>query len=334
MKYRTPSLFLTAALALLFILIATAGGSMVIIPGSSHKGELPPLTPEESRLGDRLRGHVHHLAEKIGERNMQLHRSLQQAGDYISSHFKDCGLTVRREPYTVEGKEAVNLEGEIRGSSLPGEIVVIGAHYDSVIGTTGANDNASGVAAMLELAREFAKAAPDRTIRFVAFVNEEPPYFLTEAMGSLVYARRARERGDKIVAMLSLETIGYYSDRPKSQYYPPPLNHFYPDTANFIAFVSDWGSRSLLRKVIGVFRKTTKFPSEGVAAPATIPGIGWSDHWSFWQAGYPAVMITDTALYRYPHYHEGSDTPEKLDYHRMARVVSGIGRVAAELVKK
>ena len=150
-------------------------------------------------------------------------------------------------------------------------------------------------------------------------------------MGSRVYARRAKERGEKIVAMLSLETIGCFTDVPKSQHYPPPFNLFYPDTGNFVGFVSDLGSRALLLRTIGTFRATTHFPSEGLAAPGWIEGIGWSDHWSFWQEGYPAVMVTDTAPFRYLHYHEAEDTPEKLDYERMARVVAGIGRVVVNL---
>lgn len=307
---------------------------MVIMPGTSYQGTLPPLALEEAVLRERLHGHVIRLAGAIGERSMANERSLGEAADYISASFRESGLALRREPYVVDGKEVVNIEGEVKGSSAPGEIVVIGAHYDSVAGTVGANDNASGVAAVLELARQFGKTRPERTLRFVAFVNEEPPWFLSETMGSMIYARRARERGERIVAMLSLETIGYYSDQPKSQQYPAPLSAFYPDTGNFIAFVGDWHSRSLLRQAIGVFRKSTRFPSEGVAAPSAIPGIGWSDHWSFWQAGYPAIMITDTALFRYPHYHEASDTPDKLDYDRMGRVVHGIGKVVAELVQK
>jgi len=179
----------------------------------------------------------------------------------------------------------------------------------------------------------FKDAKPQRTIRFVAFVNEEPPYFKTEEMGSLVHARQARKQGDKVIAMLALETIGCYSDLPKSQHYPAPFSLFYPDTGDFIAFVANPGSRDLLHRTIGAFRETTPFPSEGIAAPGWIEGICWSDHWSFWDAGYPALMVTDTAPFRYPHYHEPTDTPEKLDFERMARVVAGIGRVVAKLLK-
>jgi hypothetical protein len=306
---------------------------MMRMPGHSHKGPLPPLTAEETQLRDRLRGHVAVLAGEIGDRNILQYRALRQAADYIATRFRGLGLEVREEPYRVDDQEVVNLAAEVKGAIHPDEMVVIGAHYDTVPGSPGANDNGSGVAALLELARIFADKKPARTIRFVAFVNEEPPYFQTDEMGSRVYARHARERGEKIVAMLSLETIGCYSDAPKSQHYPPPFNLFFPDTGNFIGFVSDLGSRALLQRTIGTFRATTRFPSEGLAAPGWVQGIGWSDHWSFRQEGYPAVMVTDTAPFRYHFYHETDDTPEKLDYGRMARVVAGIGRVVEDLAK-
>ena len=170
-----------------------------------------------------------------------------------------------------------------------------------------------------------------RTLRFVAFVNEEPPYFLTRHMGSRVYARESAQRGERIAAMLSLETIGYYSDLEGSQSYPFPFNFFYPSTANFITFVGNLASRDLVQRVVDVFRKHTRFPSEGVAAPGIIPGVNWSDHWSFWKEGYPAVMVTDTAFYRYPKYHTSQDRPEIIDYERMAWVVAGLAYVLGEL---
>jgi Zn-dependent M28 family amino/carboxypeptidase len=232
----------------------------------------------------------------------------------------------------VQGRACHNIETEIRGSRP--EIVVIGAHYDSVFGSPGANDNASGVAALLALARRFAGKPAAQTLRFVAFVNEEPPYFQTEQMGSFVYASRCKARGDRIFAMISLETIGYFSDKPGSQSYPSPgLGAFYPRTGNFIGFVGNFGSRALVRRAIGLFREQGKVPSEGAALPSFIPGVAWSDQWSFWQCGYPAIMITDTAPFRYPHYHESTDTPDKLEYDRFALVVSGMEKVIAELAK-
>ena len=171
-----------------------------------------------------------------------------------------------------------------------------------------------------------------RTLRFVAFVNEEPQYFQTPQMGSFVYAARCQSRGDRIEAMISLETIGYYSNEPRSQGYPAPgLGFLYPRTGNFIAFVGNVASRSLLRNVIGEFRRYAQIPSEGGALPAMIPGVGWSDQWSFWQHGYPGIMVTDTAPFRYPHYHAATDTPDKLDYDSMTRVVVGLEKVIHHL---
>jgi Zn-dependent M28 family amino/carboxypeptidase len=169
---------------------------------------------------------------------------------------------------------------------------------------------------------------------FVAFANEEMPYFQSGEMGSLAYAARAAAAGDQIAAMLSLEMLGFYRDEPGSQGYPPPLSWFYPDRGDFIGFVGDIGSRALVRGAIGAFREAARFPSQGVAAPAAIPGVTWSDHWSFRQHGYPAIMVTDTAFYRYPHYHLPSDTAEKLDYLRMARVALGLAAVIKELANE
>nr|WP_269145418.1 M20/M25/M40 family metallo-hydrolase [Geomonas sp. RF6] len=301
------------------------------MPGRSHKGPLPPLTEEETELAKRLRQHVTVLAKDIGERNTTHYKELQHAAAYIEKELGAQGYAVRKEPYRIGEREMVNIEAELKGTSHAEEIVVVGAHYDSVAGAPGANDNASGVAAVLELARLLRDQKPARTVRLVAFVNEEPPWFLSEEMGSRVYTRGARKRGDKIAGMLSLETIGYYSDAHGSQQYPAPFSSFYPDTGNFIGMVSNLPSCNLLRRVIRTFRKTTPFPSEGLAAPDVVPGIGWSDHWSFWQEGYPAVMITDTAPFRYPYYHDAQDTPDKLDYERMARVTAGVHRVVQEL---
>ena len=212
------------------------------------------------------------------------------------------------------------------------QIVVVGGHYDSVAGCPGANDNGTGVAATLALAQAFASRKLSRTLRFVAFVNEEPPYFQTEQMGSLVYARACRARGEKIVAMLSLETIGYYRDEPGSQQYPFPIGFLYPKTGNFIAFVGNTASRRLVKKVTASFRRQVQFPAESGAFPSALPGIGWSDHWAFWQMGYPALMVTDTAPFRYPYYHTPHDTPDKVDYEPFTRTTAGLALVVEELV--
>jgi hypothetical protein len=184
---------------------------------------------------------------------------------------------------------------------------------------------------VLELARLLAGQQLARTVRFVAFVNEEAPFFQTDAMGSWVYARRSRARGEQIVAMLAIETIGFYSDVVGSQHYPFPFGLLYPHTGNFIGFVGNIASRTLVHRSLAAFRQHTPFPSEGVAAPCWMTGIGWSDHWAFWQEGYPGVMVTDTALFRYAPYHTRADTPDRVNYERMARVVAGLARVVTAL---
>ena len=304
---------------------------MIRMPGRSHQGPLPPLTENQRTLEEEVHSHVQTLAGQIGERNLFHHDRLVMAADYIWTTLTAAGYEVHRQPYEVGGKICENVEAEVRGSRRPDDIIVIGAHYDSVQGSPGANDNASGVAAMLALARAFAKTLPARTLRFVAFTNEEPPLFQTKYMGSRVYAKHSRELGEKIVLMLSMETIGYYSDEPGSQRLLFPLNLIYPSTGNFIAFVSNVGNGFLVRELVGSFRQRAQFPSEGGALWGLIPGVGWSDHWAFWKEGFPAVMVTDTALFRYPAYHSNADRPELVQYGRMARVVSGLQAVIAEM---
>jgi len=305
---------------------------MIWMPGCSHTGAFPPLTAGESELEGRLRGHVTMLAGTIGERNTFRYRELLQSAAYIRGCFAALGFPVHGQGYTADGRQVENIWVEVPGARRPEEIVLIGAHYDSPLASPGADDNASGTAALLELARMLRDSRPARTLRFVAFVNEEPPFFQTELMGSRVYAAEAGRKKEKIAAMLALESIGYYDDTPGMQKYPFPFSFLYPDSGNFIGFVGNLSSRSLLRRIVGVFRETTSFPSEGITAPEFISGIGWSDHWSFWKEGYPAVMVTDTAPFRNPHYHESTDTPDRIDYSRTARVVAGLERVIRELV--
>ena len=313
----------------LLVLIAWLLWYMVAVPGKSYSGALPPLSEEQAALRDNLRHHVFAVGGR--ERNLWQPAALEAAARYIEDTLTGFGYTPSAQRFTTDGVTVRNIEVEIAGSAHAGEIVIVGAHYDSVQGATGANDNGSGVAAVLELARLARALRPARTLRFVLFVDEEPPFFKSGEMGSRKYARRARERGENIVAMFSLETIGYYSDATRSQHYPPPFSLFYPDTANFIAFVANLGSRSLLHEAIASFRRHAQFPSEAVAAPAFIPGIDWSDHWSFWREGYPALMVTDTAPFRYPQYHTAADTPDKVDFGRLARVVSGLRAMLSDL---
>ncbi len=304
------------------------------MPLVSYKGPLPQLSSEQSELAIRLAAHVKFLSATIGERSITRVGSLKATTEYLRSNFVAAGYSVEDRPYQVEGQEVSNLEASLPGSDNTAGTIVVGAHYDSVAGTVGANDNCTGVASVLELARLLRASKLRRNVRFVLFVSEEPPYFQTSNMGSLVYARQLRRDGVPISAMISLETIGYYSDAPGSQKYPPVLSLFYPSRGNFIGFVGDEESRDLVRRSIRSFRETTSFPSEGVAAPSNWPGVGWSDHWSFWQEGYPAIMITDTAVFRYPYYHTTSDTLDKVDFGMAARVVDGLQRVVMSLANE
>lgn len=333
LKQRKERLWIFSILLWTVISLFVIAGLIYIthMPDNSYSGSFRALSPSEQFLRDRLENHVLMLAEIIGERNIWNYSKLEASADYIETTLADFGYKVKTQEFKFKDKTVRNLEVEITGISLPEEIVLIGAHYDSVIGSPGANDNASGVAALLEIARLFAKEKPSRTIRLVAFVNEEPPFFQTKDMGSRVYASRSRQRGEQITAMISLETIGFYSDSAGSQDYPFPFSLFYPNTGNFIGFVGNISSRELVHKAITIFRTHTAFPSEGIAAPEWITGIDWSDHWSFWKKGYPAIMITDTAPFRYKHYHKEHDTPDKIDYAHMSRATEGIVRLIREL---
>lgn len=306
---------------------------MTSMPGKSFSGALSLLTAEESQIKTNLNKHVNYLAGTVGERNVIAYEPLQKTAQYIEEEFKARGYMVQSQEYTVQMRKVRNITAEIHGGTRAGEIVVIGAHYDTVYDCPGADDNTSGVAGLLELARLLKNSHPARTIRFVAFVNEEPPWFQTENMGSLVYAEQAHKLKENIVAAVSLETIGMYSDAEGSQQYPDGFKSLYPSRGNFIAFVGDLSSHGLVRDAVRSFRSAVNFPSEGSSVPGAVPGVGWSDHWSFWQQGYPAIMVTDTAPFRNPNYHRPTDTPDTLDYDRMARVVHGLVRVAADLGK-
>ncbi len=329
---RAACIRLSVLFAVLGVLVSCCWFNMIRMPGQSYGGPWRPLSAEETALRDQLRKDVEFLAGKIGDRNLIAYTQLTAAFDFIETVVSQAGLKAKRHGFDVSGKTCFNLEAEIPGRERRNEIVVIGAHSDTVLGCPGANDNGSGVAALLALARFFSRQEPQRTLRFVVFVNEEPPHFQTPNMGSWVYAKQCRTRGDKIVAMLSLETIGYYTDADGSQKYPFPVGLFYPSRGNFIAFVGDSSSVGLVRECVSLFRRDVSFPSEGAALVSWLPGTGWSDHWSFWQEGYPGLMVTDTAPFRYPHYHTENDTPDKLVYDRMARVVAGLQKVIGGLV--
>ena len=283
-----------------------------------------PAAEAHRLLAAALHHDVDVLASDIGERNTATYRNLDRAATFIHEALQSAGVPVSRQTYTVDGQACHNIVGELAGIGDTHEVVVIGAHYDSVRGGPGANDNASGIAALLALARAFAVSRLSRTLRFVAFVNEEPPYIRTKHMGSLVYAQACRDQGDYIAAMLSLETLGCFPSFDPPSYDPWPAKLLRPLQAEFLALVSNLHSRWLAKDVARTFRGASDLPARAVALPGFLPAVRSSDHWSFWQCGYPAIMATDTAPFRYPFYHTRYDTPDKLSYRAIAAIVTGL----------
>lgn len=325
----------------------------VLMPGDRTRGAVEVEKGDVPRA-EALRRDVERLAGEIGERSLMVERngrpSLYDAEDFLALSLAKMGFVVRWQTFgsaCPDGmtRHASNLEVEIVGSDKPDEIIVVGAHYDTVhvddlahgrVRTPGADDNASGCAALLEIARGLAARRergemPARTVRLVFFANEEPPFFWTDQMGSLVYARACKERGEKIVGMISLETIGMYSDEPGSQGRPALMGDIVPDRGDFIAFVGMSSAEAFVSACVEAFRAVSSFPCEGAALPMAVPRVGSSDHWSFWKQGYPAVMVTDTAKYRNKNYHKETDTPRTLNYEKMAEVVRGVEGVIAGL---
>ena len=279
-----------------------------------------------------MRAHVQSLAGDIGERHVGRPAALREAARYLREAFVGSGFDVSAQAYETRGLRCENLEVTIRGAGTGG-IILLGAHYDTVPGSPGADDNASGVAGLIEIGRALQGAKLERTVKLVAFVNEENPFFSLGEMGSQVYAGAARRQGEDIRVMFSLEMLGCYTDAPRSQTYPPMLRWIYPDRGNFIAFVSNLGSGVQLAQALAAFRAASDFPAHGLAGPSFVPGVGRSDHRSFWRVGYAGVMVTDTAYHRYPHYHLPTDTPDRLCYPEMSRVVKGLAGTIGELAR-
>jgi Zn-dependent M28 family amino/carboxypeptidase len=307
----------------LLILVAV----LTVSPNSTSAAAAPALA-------ERLRAHVSAIASN--EHNTGTPVQLERAAVYIETALAKAGYTPTRQEYMAGGQRVRNIEatvGNVAKGKRPDRIFIVGAHYDSAPGAPGANDNGSGTAAVLELARLLRTMRPSAgtEVRFVLFVNEEPPWFMGEQMGSMVHAAEMKRQGQNIAAALVLETMGYYTDAPDSQKLPPGLEGRYPSTGNFIAFVGTLESSSLVREALAAFRAASDFPAEGLAAPAHTTGVTLSDHSSYNRQGYPALMITDTAFMRYPYYHTEEDTPEKLTYDSMARVVTGLAKTIAAL---
>lgn len=276
-------------------------------------------------LTTRLRAHVQYLAGELGERNPFQYKNLEQARLYIERGFAEADYEIRHDTYEIAGRTYRNVVVEQPGRQREGNILVVGAHYDTVTRTPGADDNASGVATLLEVARLLRDSAPELTVRLIAFTLEEPPHFHSASMGSRVHAQKCRKQGDRIAGMISLEMVGYYDASDGSQCYPfPCLRWFYPNRGDFVAVAGNFQSRRLVQQVARLLSQTNRIPVVYAALPF-VPGVGLSDNWSFWREGYLALMITDTAFFRNGNYHRPSDLPETLDYARMAALTDGLG---------
>lgn len=311
------------------------------MPGEKYEGPFAPLSEAERILKSSLRSHIKTLAEDIGPREiLYSYSAYSRTCDYITSQLEQFGYNVEAQEFKVSGRTARNLVAQLVGTedSLPP--LVVGAHFDTVSPTVpGANDNGTGIASLLEIARLLKnEPPPDRSVIFVAFTNEEPPFFQSDDMGSMVYARSLKSRARSLLGMICLETIGFYSDDKGSQDIPDIILPVYKRIrgddlrGNFIGFFSDLESAGFLKQAVLAFRNNCRFPSEGLASPI-VPGLDLSDQWSFWQNGYRAIMVTDTAMMRYRPYHTPEDTPDKLTYEPYARVTMGLAEVVRALAR-
>ncbi len=274
---------------------------------------------------DYLRQVVARLAREIGVRTFQDLERLEETATYISDQFTSFGFQVERQPFVFDGNTYHNIIAELKGGASQETLLIVGAHYDSVRTTPGADDNASGVAGLLGLARELANARMERTIRFVAFALEEWPVYRSSNMASYHYAKSLTEKNARVEGMICLEMIGFFCDREGCQHYPFPFMGLkFPKTGHYIAMVGNMRSKAFTERIARSFKKATDLPLITLNAPAIMIGIDFSDHWSFGKFGYQALMVTDTAFYRNPHYHAPTDLPETLDFERMAKVVEGL----------
>lgn len=307
---------------------------MTSMPGASHAGALPLLTDEERSVADRLHGHVEALAHDIGARGPHLPSAALEAETYLHNSLRKAGYDVRATDVETKSGALRTLEGQLGGGRNADEIVLVAAHYDTDGRSPGAEANASGCAVLIEVARGMIELAGERSVRFVLFPTGAGIYAGAENSAAATYARSAHQKHEKIVAMLSLDSLGSYKDTSDSQGGPFPLSCWYPSTANFVAFVGDFDSRDVVRKCVELFRLTTKFPCEGAALPGFAPGFNSSDHAGFRRQDYPALIVTDTGSMRNEKAGTQFDTSDRIDYEKMARVTAGITRVISGLSRK
>lgn len=298
---------------------------MIVLPRQPMRAPPPPLTSEQAALSSILAEHVHAIASR--PHNLDHYPALEAAACYIEQQLAAMGHHVLLHEYLVAGRPVRNIEVVIEAAAAHAATatLVIGAHYDSPDDSPGANDNGSGVAALIEMARAL-RRDPSQVLRLriVFFVNEEQPWGKTEAMGSLRHARDLRASGERVAGMIALETLGHFSEAEGSQRFPVPFGLIYSKRGNFIAFVGLLRARRLLHRCVRAFRSSTSFPCIGGIAPSFVEGFDLSDHWAYDKCGFPALMVTDTAPFRNPHYHTRGDLPGTVDYDSLARVTDGL----------
>ena len=309
---------ITIALLIAFLLLAiqAIGSPNFFTKQESHKIKIQP---------EDLESHVKALTKTTNYRNYSNITSLNEAAHYVKTQFELLNLPVQEQSYKVGNETYKNIISYY--GPKDGKRIIIGAHYDVCGDQDGADDNASGIAGLIEIAKQFQKYKPTTKYRFefVAYTLEEPPFFRTEHMGSHVHAKSLHDNNVAVSAMISLEMIGYFSEAPKSQEYPIGiLKWFYPTKANYIAVVGKFGSGKLTRKFKKGIKKGSTIPVRSINAPSSITGIDFSDHLNYWKFNYDAIMITDTSFFRNKNYHQTSDTIETLDFDKMSQVVKGV----------
>ena len=327
-RFGNTSIKISAGFALFFIIFL----QFQSVNSAGEETHRKKLMIDMPRTIERLKSHLHELTEVIGERSLRLPENLAKTAEYIQSFYEDIGLVVHNEFYDYHDLKVVNVMAEITSGTSPSRRYLVGAHYDSVAGTVGADDNASAIAVQLEIARNL-KAIFDQNqhnlaVNFVSFALEEPPVYGTRFMGSRVYAKKARRKQEKMEGMICLEMVGYTCYEPGCQNYMFPLGFLgYPKEGNFIGIVSNFKSAKFAKNLLQSFEENNALPVVKLTVPFNgwiLPSVRLSDHASFWDQGYPAVMVTDSAFLRNPHYHLPSDTMEKLDYKFMAELVNSM----------
>jgi Zn-dependent M28 family amino/carboxypeptidase len=307
------------------------------VDSDGDTGEVSERIKASSGLSDRLEDTVERLSTEFENRDPGSPGTYRRAAKYLVKKLEEIGYAPVVNDIEVRQQHYPNIIVERRGSATPDEVVVVGAHYDTVRASPGADDNATGVAAVIELARVYRDVEPKRTVRFVLFANEEAGSFglSDETMGSYKYAEALKRREESVVMMFALEMLGYYTDEPGSQNYPSGIDVLYPDrefsnTGNFVAFVTKMSLQTEIERIDSVFAEASQVPSEHLAGPESLPAISRSDHSSFWRHGFPGVMVTDTANFRNPNYHRASDTADTIDFDTFTEVVEGLVPVIEE----